>query len=489
MTHSFTEHTGSGPAEWLPREARVIVLVGAAGTEWAPAVAVELANLVGRYRDRTLLANTVAGPRGPDALLEAEGRPGLTAALAGTSGMADVAITPAGCAFTYIPAGWPALSFPRLSETGGFRHLLHQVPRGKGTLLLYLAESHPAEAETSLYSAHEPPSVDGCVLLGPVDETATRAMGWRLLARVERPGTGGTGEQPGTGLRLASPEPADGSANVTREADKASQLRTRAGPLPAATRLWQRRGKPGLQRIQAIAIVWGLAVAAVWIVWQTLSGWPVFEDPVPDSPGMIDAPTATPAADSASESSEEQARAGEAAEPSTSAAAPPPTFAGTDLPYSVLIASYVNWEDADEQRRALDREGELFLVSPTLIRGRLYYRVLSGAVRDRIQAARLMDDLVAAGLKEQKREWDMRPVALAFDLGTFASAGEADSIRDLLHERGLPGYVLSDGGSPNPAYRVYAGAFESAEAAAALDSLLRDSGYAAQLVSRRGETP
>jgi hypothetical protein len=98
-----------------------------------------------------------------------------------------------------------------------------------------------------------------------------------------------------------------------------------------------------------------------------------------------------------------------------------------------------------------------------------------------------MRRLVEDGRKDRAREWDIRPARLAFSVGTFGSRREADVQRRRLHELRLPAYVLSGGGDDAPAFRLYAGAFESAAAATVLDSLLRAAGVEADLEVRRGE--
>ena len=74
----ITEGAGAGAPAWLPPEARRILLAGdSAGGDWAGGAAVEVADLVGRHRPRTLLVNTVAGALGPDGVLGVVTRPGL----------------------------------------------------------------------------------------------------------------------------------------------------------------------------------------------------------------------------------------------------------------------------------------------------------------------------------------------------------------------------------------------------------------------------
>ena len=257
-----------------------------------------------------------------------------------------------------------------------------------------------------------------------------------------------------------------------------------------------------------VAAVWLFAVLAVWLVWQGLSGWPAFED---DFDAAIESPPvarSTTAADDGSgavsrsvaggtETRDTDASGGQEESGGRPAAeagagnAPPASAAGAapgvELPYSILVASVVIYEDAAAKRDEVAGGGNLAFISPTPVTGRLYYRVFAGAVEDREQAREVMRRLVEQGSKERERDWDMRPVRLAFALGDFPSEEEADAERQRLHESGVPAYVLSIGDGTGAVYRLYSGAFESEEAAGLADSLLSAAGRTATLVTRRGE--
>ncbi len=166
---------------------------------------------------------------------------------------------------------------------------------------------------------------------------------------------------------------------------------------------------------------------------------------------------------------------------------------GTDGPssleFSVLIASYGTAQDARERVRGLsDRVGGLSFVAPTPVQGTLWHRVYAGSLPDREAARALMDRLVDAGAKDEAREWDVRPVPWSFRLsGDFEDRGAALDRAEALRGRGLPAYVLpaADGGP----YRVYSGAFESRDAAGALEEQLREADVEAELVRRAGVSP
>jgi hypothetical protein len=242
-----------------------------------------------------------------------------------------------------------------------------------------------------------------------------------------------------------------------------------------------------------------VAALAVWLVWQGLSGWPAFQDDLEtpidlvarDRPGLAGAgegasgssSAGTPAADGRVDAAVE-GRAGESPPQVESAG-----IGRVELRYSVLVISTVLYEDAEAKREELTQLGSLAFISPTQIegRGRLYYRVFGGALEDRLEAMDLMRFLVDEGVKERERDWDMRPVTLAFALADYGSEEEAESERDRLHDAGVPAYVISVGDSTVAAYRLYSGAFESEAAAGPADSILSEAGLAVTLVTRRGE--
>ncbi|MEN8144920.1 MAG: SPOR domain-containing protein, partial [Gemmatimonadota bacterium] len=160
-----------------------------------------------------------------------------------------------------------------------------------------------------------------------------------------------------------------------------------------------------------------------------------------------------------------------------------------ERPYSVLIASYVRWEDALDHVDELERAStDAVFIAPTPVRQRVYYRVLSGALRDAAAADQFMQELVSSGRKEEYRRWDMRPVRLAYVIGDFRTLAEAYAEKSRLRGDRIPAYVLR-GGSNGLPYRVYSGAFESTSAAADLGLRLRQAGHDVQLEQRRGTHP
>lgn len=501
MSQIIEGSANAGAPAWLPESARRVLLVGVStGGDWAAVAAIELAELVARYRPRTLLVNTVGGASGPDGVLGTEYLPGLGEAAAGRCRVGEVAAKPQGRSFIFIPAGQVSPGMDQLCAAPAFRHLVEASGRG-GTLLLHVTEADLTRLlrQTETVSGLD---FDGLVLLGDASAPADVPPRIRLLARVEAedpPPARSSSQESTTGRKSGFTRPSRTPAIV---AGGGARRRPR-GRLEKLVDDFRRRGAAGAGGVVA---VWLVAVIAVWLVWQGLSGWPAFEDEFA-SPMESSAPALAPAESDGNPAApkEEESQvlaggtAGDAAtadtvgavEGSPDADSPvpdePQIARGVDLPYSVLVASHVTYEDAAAERGQLIAAGSMAFVAPTPVGGRLYYRVFAGALEDRVQATDLMRQLVEQGDKRRERDWDMRPVRLAFALGDFASEEEADDERQRLHESGVPAYVLSVGDTTGAVYRLYSGAFESEGAAGPADTLLSVAGQNATLVTRRGE--
>lgn len=442
----------AGPGSWLPKDARLIALVRDHGSDaWAAGVAVGLADLVGRDRRRTFLANAAGGDDALDRLMGVSGGPGLTSALTGAATIASIARTSRDQEFAYLPAGEAALPYSGLRRMQAFRRFMGRVRDGGGTLLLYLGEEDlvPSGFGPARRPADEL-HLDGCIALGEVRGIAAE-LGAPLLARVERP----------------APPP-------ERPDEPDEPARPLAEPIPVEAP----RGAGSLVRVL-------IPLAAVLLLWV---GWTVLR-PEPGGPGD-GMERRDPASGAATSGDGRPAAAGtraEAAEPGDEPA-PAPNFNAPEARYSVLVGSYIRLGDAMSRRSDLAEDGGLFYVTPTPVRGRIYYRVLAGAYEDRADAATAMAGLVEDGRKDMNKEWDIRPVRLAFDLGTFAAREDADRRATEVLASDVPAYVLRDTASA-PLYRVYAGAFTSAEDAQPLGRRLEDLESGGELITRAGVAP
>ncbi len=424
--------------DWLPAEASLVALVREAGcAAWAAGIAVGLADIVGRQRGRTFLANT--GVDGPelDAVLAVDGGPGLSSALTGTTSIASIARSSPDRTFTYLPAGDGALPLSGIQRIPTFRRLVGKVTGGGGTLLLYIAEE---DLPAIRGDVGDGPKFDGCISLGSVKDLALE-LGAPLLARVERPA-----DAPGP---QASAEAGSNGASV-------------AGPTDGANR---QAAKSKLLRKAGIPVL--VLLAGIWWV---VAGRSADSDGSAEPAGVVAAPAEGTAAET------------------VPADGPPRIWAAPAANYTVLVGSYVRLRDAEDRSRALSADGGLFFVSPTPVRGRTYFRVFAGVYEDRADGVAAMERLVEDGRKEGVKVWDVRPVRLAHNVGTFDSPeGATDRIREL-RESGIPAYVLRDSVAV-PLFRVYAGAFESEEAAAPFGELLASQQVGVELETRSGVAP
>ncbi len=334
-----------------------------------------------------------------------------------------------------------------------------------GTLLLYVAEE--ALEEDGGPSPDRDLPVDGCIAIGNVEDVAL-LVGAPLLARVERPSTERTVPLP--------PEPAvDAATESARTLDPADRDDERSSGRKGKVPAWA----------PWIGVAAGLTLA--WLVWGAFGSEGAAGEGGEQAGG-------SPVALSADAELETDGQSTVSGGVPVSVPEPPGDdaaareFSAPEVPYSVLVASFALPEDADRHLGELDSDEILFVVAPTPIRGRTYYRILAGAREDRLAAEELMRELVAAGWKEQDRAWDVRPVRFSFELGTFSGLREADRRIDELREAGIPAYRLEGGASPEFTYRVYAGAYESEQAAEVLGRYLEEAGEPVRLVTRRGRT-
>lgn len=487
----------------LPERGAVVVVAVAPGDEAGVAAerAVGIAQALAESRPHVLLAGIGGCGVVLDGVRGASG-PGLEAVFTGESTLAGVAVPSAGRGPVYLPSGIPEAG--RAPDREG-------AARRAGRLVAGLRRS-------------------GATLVLLVESDVATAAGLDASADARVPAVGTEVASDGGGR----PVPAGGSkAELEPEAGTAtaapSGVAAREGT-PRKLGRWRGRrdrGRTGVARaVMAVALV-AVAVAGWWITMAVFGpGKPATPESAPPAAGS---PATTPGSDSASgsRSGSGAAAAGKVATPSPVARSGPGSrpkaaaarrderegkgaparearpdrtraTAARDaavvsdapaLPYSVLIASYSTRADAVRRARRWSADDDmLYLVAPTPVQGRLYYRLFAGATSSRREATGLMDRLVQRGRKEQSRAWDVRPVSLAFRLGLRPSRRSATARADSLASRGLPAYVLPAASAGDTVWQVYAGAFESRDAAAALGRALQEAGEKGELVTRRGMT-
>ena len=193
------------------------------------------------------------------------------------------------------------------------------------------------------------------------------------------------------------------------------------------------------------------------------------------------------------ERTRERPAAQRAARPRPQAPAPvpaePPMPAGRPLPYSVAIAGYQLLTQAQERVEQLRREQPAmqFFTAPTVVQGRMYYRVLAGPLPDSATAAAVRDTLMARRIKTVALASDLLVAPYAFLIGTFPRRTDAQAKATEAVGRGIPTYIVpiadADG---TTLYRLYAGAYSGQGDAAFLRDMLKGASLPDSLVERTG---
>jgi hypothetical protein len=141
------------------------------------------------------------------------------------------------------------------------------------------------------------------------------------------------------------------------------------------------------------------------------------------------------------------------------------TAPGRPAPWSVQVGAYRTTESARSVIRSLEQRGITAFLSPVVLpeRGE-WVRVYVGAFGDREEARSTLAELESRGIVE---EGSVRDTPLAFSLGVYSTAEEAERRVSELTARGIPAYALGNG-----PVRVWAGVFQNEEESRLLASAL-----------------
>jgi cell division septation protein DedD len=172
-----------------------------------------------------------------------------------------------------------------------------------------------------------------------------------------------------------------------------------------------------------------------------------------------------------------------------------PGAGGVEVPlgYSVGLASYESEAEAlavtaDLGTRVSEPQ---FIAAPVEVNGRVYWRVLAGPVQGIQDAEGLRSTLPPRLGYASGSAWVIHWTPMAFLLAQAPSLAQARATAASLRSSAIPAYVLegtSGGGSR--VWRVYAGAYSSAEEASVLAQRLREvQGTVPDLVRRTGLPP
>jgi hypothetical protein len=152
--------------------------------------------------------------------------------------------------------------------------------------------------------------------------------------------------------------------------------------------------------------------------------------------------------------------------------------------YSVQVAAFDSWDGAMEYASGFERGSLAAAVTPIRVGGRIWYRVILGALATAESADTVLRTFWRDGLVEAGQGTILR-TPQAFDLGSRRNVDLAREETERLRNGGIPAYSVVTGG----AARILVGAFETPDQSGVAESLLTAAGLPATLVLRTGITP
>ena len=155
------------------------------------------------------------------------------------------------------------------------------------------------------------------------------------------------------------------------------------------------------------------------------------------------------------------------------------------LPFAVQVSAWTSFTQALEDADTIEGRGFLPMISPVRLQRTLWYRVYAGPVDSQDSADSLLGAVRASGLDGSKAA-TVALVPLSLALRHVATPLAARAERGRLRAAGVAAFVL---GQADGSYRLFAGAYDSPDQAAYLDSLLTSTGSAGQLGPRIGFRP
>ncbi len=438
----------------LQADARIVALLADEVPELCRAV-VDVATGIAEQRGRTLVLGLGVAGEALDEGLGTADAPGLAEVLSGEAKLTDVTHRSPERRFLYLPVG--GSSEP--PSPSGIRSLIERVRAAGGTLLVVM----------------------------PGDRGGLPAEWFDMDMEIAGPAA-----------PSSPPARPDSMAADAMPAGSMPEDVMPAVAMPAEAML--ERGRWGRHRLKQRLPLPRLAVAGAALV-ALLAGWWLLarvvtrsstEGSVPAAAVSTEAIDLGVAGGDGDASPEDAGGASMEREGGPSVEALTLTEAvlagtGPELPFSVLVASYVRSTDAFARARRVSDGSILFFVVPTQVRGRTYHRLFAGALPTRDSARALMGELMGRGIKEATSNWDIRPASLSYLLSAHESREAARAAERELLESGIWAYTIPLVAAGDTVHQVYAGAYERSEAAAALRAQLMEAGVDAELVPRRGE--
>jgi len=152
--------------------------------------------------------------------------------------------------------------------------------------------------------------------------------------------------------------------------------------------------------------------------------------------------------------------------------------------YSVQVAAFDTWDRAMEYASGFERGSLAAAVTPIHAGGRIWYRVILGALATAQSADTVLRAFWRDGLVEAGQGTILR-TPQAFDLGSRRNVDLAREETQRLRSSGIPAYSVVTGG----AAIILVGAFETPDQSSVAESLLTAAGLPATLILRTGITP
>ena len=454
----------------LPATARIVALVHDSKESERSATVVEaIATSIARRREHTLVLSTEVGPSPLDKLMgDISSSEGLPAVFRGRARLTDVAVQTTDCPFVYLPAGVDLEGISQMLRGDVLSRFIQRVQERGGTLFLVLPDNVPFLHEVrSLLS--------GYITLGnvTVPEYLKHLPTFGRVRFDESKDDSFLGHDSDVSLRASGQDKLDSIVAQSVAADKDEDGEQKL-PHPN-TSVWpQHQTKahfPLKKTAIGISTVVLIFLGGWWMLRATDVGERQLLEPTPPAEVEVSsAPRIVPSLEL------DDARK--------------IVKNASNLPFSVLIASYASLADAEERVAELESDGgavtRLYFVSPTPVRRILYYRVLAGALADQNEAEALMQRLVEAGKKEETSPWHLRPSGLSFDLGTFTDRVGVEARVTELAAKGVPSYVLVTTLGEYEVFQVYGGGYRNQQESLPMEELLGTVGEPAVLIARHG---
>lgn len=461
MTSASSDRTAAEIAGSWPEEVSAAALVAHAAGGRLPAAALELMESLAGRRRPAILVSVDPEAELPEEEAAAAGAPGLSGVIRGEVSLKEAARARAGRPYAFIGAGSGEDSASLLASPE-LERLARGIRAAGGILLVHV----PPDLAGPL-----PTWMDGRVVAGRVKGAGSFGASLNVLGRL--------GETVEEGRGRA--EEAGGDRRDTGSGRWRRHRKERRVP-------WGRIGAAAAGVLVLAAGWWFLAREAVdpadgagaGTADSVAAARDGGSDPVP---GRDSAPGAEAATEGTGPASAEGAGA-----PGSGRDSPTGSLAGSELPYSVLVASFGRARDAEGRVERLRQSVPVpVFAAPTTVGGSLYHRVFAGARADTSAAGALMRELADRGLKRSTSSWDLRPARWALLLSRHPSEEEARKARRALGSAAVYTYVLRDGEAGDASYQLYAGGFEARSAARELEQILQEAGHEPELLIRRGE--